>query len=93
MELIFYKRGKGRVTKSLSVYSDGIKFKLHYLTFDRTNPTKEERIKGEKEKRIKTLDNEYTYDRFEAIEPGELPHRALTEEFIDRFKHVFDSKI
>lgn len=90
MELIFYKRGKGRITKSLSVYSDGEKLKFHYLTFDRTNPTKKERESGEREKRIKTLDIEFIFDGFANVDFSKLPHQNLTSEFLDSLKIKYE---
>ncbi|PII85126.1 hypothetical protein BL250_12520 [Erwinia sp. OLTSP20] len=88
MEEIFYRRGKGRVTKSLAVYSDGQRLKLHYLAFDRTKITREQRMNGEKEQRVKTFDEVYEFDNAEAINPALLPHRELTEAFlIECFPH------
>ncbi|MFN2098365.1 hypothetical protein ACKVM9_002197 [Pantoea agglomerans] len=82
MEEIFYRRGTGRVKKILTVYSDGQRVKLHYLTFDRTKITREQRMNGEKEQRVKTLDEVYEFDSVETVNPARLPHRELTEGFL-----------
>lgn len=85
MEKIFYTRGKGRVTTSLEAYSDGQRLKLHYLSFDRTKITREQRMKGEKEQRVKTLDAVYEFDSIEAVTPALLPHKELTAAFIEEY--------
>lgn len=85
MEEIFYRRGAGRVKTILTVYSDGQRLKLHYLTFDRTKITREQRMKGEKEKRVKTLDAVYEFDSIEAVTPALLPHKELTAAFLEEY--------
>lgn len=92
MEEIFYRRGKGRVTKSLAVYSDGHRWKLHYLTFDRTKITREQRMNGEKEQRVNTLDEVYEFDSFESITPTLLPHKELTQAFLEEHYRELKTK-
>lgn len=92
MEEIFYRRGKGRVTKSLAVYSDGYRLKLHYLTFDRTKITREQRMNGEKEQRVNTLDEVYEFDSFEAVTPTLLPHKELTQTFLEEHDRKLKTK-
>lgn len=87
MKQIFYKRGKGRVTKSLSVYETEKGYRMHYLIFDRTKITKEQRLNGEKEKRFKTLDEEYDFFSLDDIREHvkKLPILELTTDFIKEF--------
>lgn len=84
MKELFYKRGKGRITRSLAVYKCDGGYKLHYLVFDRTKITKEQRLKGEKEKRFKTLDKELFFISINEIQKNinELPLPELTIEFL-----------
>lgn len=82
MEQIFFTRGKGRVRKLLVVYSDGQQYKLHYTILDRTNPTKEERAQGIKEKRFATLDEIYFIGCDELLDVNKYPLPELTSEFI-----------
>lgn len=84
MKQIFYKRGKGRLTKSLSVYETENGYRMHYLIFDRTKITKEQRLNGEKEKRFKTLDEEYDFCSLDDIRKNvkTLPLSELTTDFI-----------
>lgn len=78
----FFRRGKGRVNKSLDVCRDGNQLTLHYLTFDRTRISREQRMRGEKEKRIKTLDEKYVFETAEAATVATLPHPELTVAFL-----------
>ncbi|MEC5509956.1 hypothetical protein P9911_029585 [Klebsiella oxytoca] len=83
MEKIFYSRGKGRVTKSLEVFSDGEQYKLHFLIFDRTNPSKAERAAGEKEKRFVVLDEQILVPVSGAINPADYPLPELVQQFMN----------
>lgn len=79
---IFYKRGKGFKTTSLAAYQLDEGYKLHYLTFNRTRITKEQRLSGCKAQRVKTLDEEFFFKNLSEIDVGILPHEELTKYFL-----------
>ncbi len=83
MEPVFFTRSKGRVRKMLAVYSDGQQYKLQFTVLDRTNPTREERTQGIKEKRFETLNEEYYVNISDVIKPDKYPLQELTLEFIN----------
>ncbi|MGN2498874.1 hypothetical protein [Serratia nevei] len=83
MEPIFFTRSKGRVRKMLAVYCDGQQYKLQFTVLDRTNPTREERAQGIKEKRFETLNQVHFVNLSDVIEPDDYPLPDLTQEFID----------
>lgn len=83
MEQIFYTRGKGRVTKALTVWDNGSHYRLHFLALDRTNPSKAERAAGAKEKRFVTLDTNIDVPRGVLIVPSNYPLPELVKQFID----------
>lgn len=83
MEKIFYTRGKGRVSKSLEVYRGGDQYCLHFLIFDRTNPSRAARAAGEKEKRFIVLDKQFFVPVSNAINPADYPVPELVEQFIN----------
>lgn len=72
------------MTKSLSFYQTENGYRMHYLIFDRTKITKEQRLNGEKEKRLKTLDEEYNFCSLDKIREHvkTLPLSELTTDFI-----------
>lgn len=86
MEKIFYTRGKGRVRKSLDVYSDGDQYRFLFTTLDRTNPSKAERAAGAKEKRFKAMEEEFYVEHKAVIIPAEYPQPELVQKFIDFLK-------
>ncbi|ECY2550867.1 hypothetical protein F6853_21515 [Salmonella enterica] len=86
MEKIFYTRGKGRVRKSLDVYSDGEQYRFLFTTLDRTNPSKAERAAGAKENRFKTLEEEFYVEHNSVIIPAEFPQPELVQKFVDFLK-------
>ncbi|HCA7081486.1 TPA: hypothetical protein MX214_004699 [Citrobacter sedlakii] len=83
MEKIFYTRGKGRVRKSLDVYSDGEQYRFLFTTLDRTNPSKSERAAGAKEKRFTALEEEFYVEHTALIVPAEYPQPELVQKFVD----------
>lgn len=86
VDKIFYARGKGRVYKMLTVYSDGQLYRLHYLILDRTNPSKSERAAGEKERRFETLNQELYVKCGDEVDPNQFPIPELTQQFINFLK-------
>jgi hypothetical protein len=82
MEKIFYARGKGRVTKALTVYSDGEQYRLHFLFLDRTNPSRAERAAGAKEQRFPVLDEEFLVSQGSEINPQQYPQPELVQQFL-----------
>ncbi|WP_233981879.1 hypothetical protein [Pectobacterium versatile] len=83
MKEIFFTRSGGRTRKILAVYSDGKQYKLNYIILYRTNPTQEEKLKGEKEKRIETLNKEYFIDCGDKILLPNYPLPELTKKFLN----------
>lgn len=86
MEEIFFTRSKGRVNKMLTVYSNGIQFKLHYRIFDRTNPSKIERANGAKEKRFEVFNQVFYIGANDILIPENYPMPELTNKFINFIK-------
>lgn len=95
MEQIFFARGKGRATKLLTVFSDGQRYRLHFIIFGRTNPSKVERAAGEKEKRFKVLNKKIFVQHDQEIIPTQFPLPELVQQFIvflnERKSHATDS--
>lgn len=85
MEQVYMARTGGTVRSSLIVYRDGLKMKLHYLVLGRTNPNKTERLKGVKCKRFEILNNEFTFNNIDDINPNKLPAKEFTELFVNEF--------
>ncbi|WP_244665182.1 type II toxin-antitoxin system MqsA family antitoxin [Candidatus Symbiopectobacterium sp. 'North America'] len=65
----------------LTVYSDGIRYRLHYITLDRTNPSAEECAQGIKEKRFETLNREFYLKKGKELVLSRYPQPELTEQF------------
>ncbi|EAA5645013.1 hypothetical protein DOF57_24575 [Salmonella enterica] len=82
MEKIFYTRGKGRVRKSLDVFSDGHQFRLLFTVLDRTNPSKADRAAGMKEKRFIAFEEEFFISHNDQIIPSKYPFPELVEAFV-----------
>lgn len=89
MKDLFFVRRRGetaRISQSLAVQSDGIKYRLQYLVLDRTNPTKAERASGAKEERIEVLNQEFFLNVGDFIRVSDFPLPKLTREFIHFLK-------
>ncbi|EET2715135.1 hypothetical protein FJ565_004716 [Escherichia coli] len=82
MDKIFYTRGKGRVRKSLDVFSDGRQFRLLFTVLDRTNPSKADRAAGMKEKRFIVFEEEFYISHNVQVIPSKYPFPELVEEFV-----------
>ncbi|PHM59519.1 hypothetical protein Xish_03662 [Xenorhabdus ishibashii] len=85
MKQIYMTRSGGSVRSILTVYSDGTKFKLHYLILGRTNPTKAEKAKGVKSQRFEILNNEFLFDSVNDINFIMLPVQKLTNRFKNEY--------
>lgn len=59
MDKIYHKKLGGKVRKMLTVYSDGEKLRLNFFIMDRTEPTRLEKSKGIKAKRIILMDKNF----------------------------------
>ncbi|WP_436883163.1 hypothetical protein [Enterobacter asburiae] len=82
MEKIFFIRGKGRVKRMLTVYSDGVQYRLHYLVLDRTSPSRADKAQGIREKRFETLNQERYIRCDEVIDLDVSPLPDLTRQFV-----------
>lgn len=86
MKEIFFARRKGEksaIRQSLTVKTDGQQYHLHFLVLGRTNPTKEERAAGAREKRIEILNKEFVINCGDFIRASDYPHPKLVREFIN----------
>lgn len=89
MEKIFFSKRRGKtaqIRQMLAVYTDGKKYRLHYLILDRTNPSKAEREAGEKETRSEILNQEFFINCGDFIRVSDYPLPKLTREFIQYLK-------
>lgn len=83
MKKIFEAKAGGRVRKRLDVYRDGERYRLSFLILDRTNPTKEEKAQGAKEKRFEVLNEEKFIACNDFIDPDLFPLPELMQQFIN----------
>lgn len=85
MDEVFFVRRKGQtssIRQSLAVKTDGQQYHLNFLVLDRTNPTKEERAAGAKEKRVEILNKEFVVNCGDFIRASDYPLPKLVREFI-----------
>ncbi|HGJ5856155.1 hypothetical protein [Arsenophonus nasoniae] len=85
MNQIYHRKAGGKLRKMLTVYSDGEKFKLSFLIMDRTDPTRSEKAKGIKPKRIILMDKAFFFDNMEDLRLN-IKHMPLSEMIVDFIK-------
>ncbi|WP_042857976.1 hypothetical protein [Dickeya sp. NCPPB 3274] len=83
-EKIFFARGSGRVRKMLTVFTDGQRYRLHYLVLARTNPSSVERRSGKKEVRVEELNEIYEVNGLDEINANDTPLPKLTRQFLKK---------
>lgn len=91
MNQIYHRKAGGKLRKMLTVYSDGEKFKLHFLIMDRTDPTRSEKAKGIKPKRIILMDKAFFFDNMEDLSLN-IKHMPLSDMIVDFMKNFTADK-
>lgn len=86
-EKIVYRGYSGnRISKKLTVFFNGKKYRFLFQTFDRTQPTREEKALGIKPKRILTFEKELYFSSLENIDFALFPFQDFKQELITKLE-------
>nr|WP_042861358.1 hypothetical protein [Acinetobacter radioresistens] len=87
-QVIYTGYSGNRISKKLTVFFNGKKYKFLFQTFDRTQPTREERSRGIKAKRILLSEKELFFSSLENINFKLFPFQDFREDLIIKLNLV-----